>query len=818
MLSIKKLFWGICFLTIRQLSLAQSKTTLLITDAAGNPVANASIELEKTGSFSASDKGELAFFTRQTGPVRAHVTSVGFKAVDTTIVFPTPLIKLEMTRLALFLETVEIKATRAGEKAPFAKNNLSKNDIEKRNLGQDLPFILSQMPSVIVTSDAGNGVGYTGLRIRGTDATRINVTVNGIPYNDAESQGSFFVDMPDIASSLNSIQVQRGVGTSSNGAGAFGASINLSTNETNEAAYAEINNGYGSFDTWKHTVKFGTGLINKHFTFDARLSKISSDGFIDRGSSDLKSLYASAAYINGNSSIRFNIISGAEKTYQAWNGIPQYKLFYNKDSLQQHYYNNLGALYFTGADSTNLFNSDARKYNAFTYQNQTDNYQQDHYQLFFNHQFNNSWSFNTAIYLSKGKGYYEEYKYDAKYSSYGLPDRMVGNTSIKKTDLVRRLWLDNNLYGTIFSLLHKTQKEQFTFGGGWNEYDGKHYGNITWAASGAPENYEWYHYKAVKKDLNLYSKYQYKLSSRFEALVDLQYRRVNYDFDGTRKFPGVRVDNNFNFFNPKLGLTYSAGSLVAYASYAVANKEPSRNDYETGTASAAPNREQLHDLELGVEENKFNYGWGVNLYYMKYKDQLVLTGKINDVGDAIRINVPKSYRAGIEIQGRYKPGKTVQLSGNLTVSDNKLSNFNDNIPRYNANFDLVQQDTVFYHKTTLAFSPSVIAAGLLQVFPFANAEINSSVKYVGKQYLDNTASDAKSINGYFVQDLTLQYGIHSGFAKTITLIARVNNVWSKKYESNGYTYSYFYDNSLVRENFYFPMAGRNFMLAVNMKF
>ncbi len=817
---MKKLFWGICFLTVQQISLGQSKTTLLVKDATGSPVANASIELERTGSFVADEQGSFIFFTRQTGQVHCHVSSVGFKTLDTIITLPAATVTFQLQRLALFLDPVEIKALRAGEKAPFAKTNLSKSAIEKQNFGQDLPFIISQTPSVITTSDAGNGVGYTGMRIRGTDATRINVTVNGIPYNDAESLGTYFVDLPDIASSLNSIQIQRGVGTSSNGAGAFGASINLSTNETNETPYAEVNNSFGSFNTWKNTVKFGTGLINGHFTFDGRLSRISSDGFIDRAATNLKSLYASLAYINGNTSLRFNIISGTEKTYQAWNGIPEYKLFYNKDSLLNHYYNNLGSLYFTSADSSNLFNSNPRKYNVFTYANQTDNYQQDHYQLFFNHKFSNEWTFNTALYLSKGKGYYEEYKNNASYSSYGLPNVIVGGTTIKKTDLIRRLWLDNNLYGTIFSLMHKTKKDQFTFGGGWNEYDGKHYGNVIWAANGGvPNDYQWYYNKAVKKDFNLYTKYQYQLTSRLEALVDLQYRRVDYNIDGTRKFPGLTTNNNFNFFNPKLGLTYTAGSLVAYASYAIANKEPNRDDYENGTlTSTPPKSENLQDIELGLEQNKFNYSWGINLFYMKYRDQLILTGKINDVGDALRINTPHSYRAGIELQGRYKFSKMLQVSGNLTLSDNKIKDFYDYIPRYDVNFDLVQQDTFYYSKTHLAFSPSVIASGLLQFFPFANTEINTSVKYCGKQYLDNTSSDNKSINSYFIQDLTLQYNLPTGFTKNIALVARLNNIWNKKYESNGYTYSYFYDQTLVKENFYFPMAGRNFMLAVNVKF
>ncbi|MFT3936458.1 MAG: TonB-dependent receptor [Chitinophagaceae bacterium] len=813
---MKKLFWGICFLMACQTITAQSKTTLLVTDVSGKPIANASIELEKTGNFLASENGQLSFTSRQTGPLRLKVSSIGYHAADTIIMLPAASVQITMKPMALFLDPVEIKAIRAGEKAPFAKSNMDKAEIEKRNLGQDLPFIVGQTPSVIITSDAGNGVGYTGLRIRGTDATRINVTVNGIPYNDAESMGTYFVDIPDIASSLNSIQIQRGVGTSSNGAGAFGASINLSTNETNEKAYAEVNNSFGSYNTWKNTVKFGTGLLNQHFTFDARLSRVSSDGFIDRAGSDLKSLYASAAYITDNSSIRFNIITGTEKTYQAWNGIPQYKLFYNKDSLLSHYYNNLGSLYFTSADSANLFNSNPRKYNVFTYPNQTDNYQQDHYQLFFNHRFAKDWSLNTAVYLSKGKGYYEEYKYDQSYSSYGLQDP---SSTVSSTDLIRRLWLDNNLYGTIFSLLHKTKTDAFTFGGGWNEYDGKHYGNIIWTANGgAPNNYQWYYNKAVKKDFNLYSKYQYRITPHLEALVDLQYRRIDYAINGTRKAPNLVSDKTYNFFNPKLGLTYTAGSLMAYASYAVANKEPNRDDFENGLNTATPPKpEHLQDIELGIEQNKYNFSWGANLYYMIYRDQLILTGKINDVGDALRINTPNSYRAGIELQARYKFNKAVQLSGNFTLSENKIKNFYDYIPRYDASFNLVQQDTFFYRKTSLAFSPTAIAAGMLQIFPFANAEINTSMKYVSKQYLDNTSSDAKSIKGYYVQDLSFQYDLHTSIAKDIIIVAKLNNIWNKKYESNGYTYSYFYDQSLVRENFYFPMAGRNFMLALNIK-
>ncbi|MBC7904496.1 MAG: TonB-dependent receptor plug domain-containing protein, partial [Gemmatimonadaceae bacterium] len=495
---MKKLLWGTCFLMASIMTMAQSKTTLLITDSAGSPVPNATVEIQRSGSFSANARGLLVFYSNERAPVPALVTSVGFRPLRTVLSLPDSFITIRLERNDLFLDPVEIRAIRAGGQSPFAKTNLSKGEIEKLNLGQDLPFLLNQTPSVQITSDAGNGVGYTGIRIRGSDASRINVTVNGIPYNDAESQGTFFVDLPDIASSLNSIQIQRGVGTSSNGAGAFGASINLSTNEYNEKAYAEINNSFGSFNTRKHTVKAGTGLIGNHFTVDARLSAVASDGFIDRASSHLKSYFLSGAYISKKSTLRVNIISGHEKTYQAWNGVPESKLFYDQDKLTTHYYNNIGTYYFTPEDSANLFNSNARTFNGFLYENQTDNYQQDHYQAFFNHQFDTNWSFNTAVFLTKGKGYYEEFKKDAKYSSYGLPNFMVGNETVTRTDLVRQLWLDNNFYGGIFSLIRKGAGNQLTIGGGWNQYDGKHYGRIPWAMMGIPKNFQNYYYEATK--------------------------------------------------------------------------------------------------------------------------------------------------------------------------------------------------------------------------------------------------------------------------------------------------------------------------------
>lgn len=716
-----------------------------------------------------------------------------------------------------FIAPVEITAVRAGEKAPFSKTNLTKKEIEKNNLGQDLPFLLNQTPSVVVNSDAGNGVGYTGIRIRGTDASRINVTLNGIPYNDAESQGTYFVDLPDFASSVNSIQIQRGVGTSSNGAGAFGASINLSTNEVNQQPYGEINTSGGSFGTWKQTIKAGTGLLSNHFTVDARLSKITSDGFIDRASSDLKGFYLSGAYLSGKSSLRLNIIGGKEKTFQAWNGVPEAKLFGTKADLDAHYYNNVGSLYFTAADSANLYNANPRKFNTFLYNNQTDNYQQDHYQLFFNHAFTSKLSFNTTFFLSKGKGFYEEYENQAKFSSYGLPEITVGSTTIKKTDLVRQLWLDNNYYGGLFSLQYKGDKDEITVGGGVNQYDGNHFGKIIWAQTGVPKDYEWYRYKAKKTDASIYTKYQHNLSPYFSAFVDLQYRHINYNFTGTRQFPDLKVDEQYNFFNPKIGLRYNKNNWSAYASYSVGNKEPNKSDFETATDEKIPKPEKLNDVEIGVERSGTNFNWGATFYYMQYNNQLVQTGKLNDVGDAIRINVPKSYRAGIELQGKILLNKYVSVSGNIAVSVNKLKNFSDYTPMYDANFDFVKQDTFYARSSTLAFSPTVVSSAALQIFPFKNAAASLNGKFVGKQYLDNTTNEKRKLNGYFVQDLQLSYVIKNVLFKEINIIAQVNNLYNKQYESNGYTYSYFYDASLVTENFYFPMAGRNFMIGLNVK-
>lgn len=691
-----------------------------------------------------------------------------------------------------YLQPVEINAVRADSKAPFTKTNISKKDIEIMNLGQDLPFLLNQTPGTVINSDAGNGIGYTGIRIRGNDATRINVTLNGIPYNDAESQGTFFVDLPDFASSVNSIQIQRGVGTSSNGAGAFGGTLNLTTNEFNPKGFIEFNNSAGSFNTFKHTLKFGSGLLGRHFTIDGRSSIINSNGYIDRAKTRLNAFYISPAYTDEKNSLRLNIFSGKEKTYQAWNGVPGYLLETNR-----------------------TYNSSGTEKPGAPYADENDNYLQTHYQLFYTRKINTYWKGNIAFFLTRGKGYYEQYKADESLSDYGLPDYNDGTTTITAIDIVRKLWLDNYFYGSIFSLQYKKEKTQVTFGGGWNQYDGGHYGEITWAAvqAAVPANHKWYDVPATKKDLSFYTKWTRQLTNKWQSFIDLQYRNVAIDIHGFRDNPIIELAKKYNFFNPKFGITYTNNSWQLYTSFAMAAKEPNRDDFEAGTTTL-PKAERLYDFELGVEKKRAAYGFGATLYYMRYKDQLIVNGKINDVGAYTRVNIPNSYRAGIELQGNTRINAWINIAANISFSENKIKRFTE----YLDDYDNGGQQSKFYKKTNIAFSPSVVSGTTVNFIPVKNAGISLLGKYVSRQYLDNTSQRSRSLDPFFVQDIRMNYQVKGKLVKEANFILQLNNIFSKRYEPNGYTFSYIYGGEIVTENFYFPMAGFNWMLAINLKF
>ncbi|WP_394993825.1 TonB-dependent receptor [Emticicia sp.] len=690
------------------------------------------------------------------------------------------------------LNEVVVSSTRANQKMGMAFTNVYQKDLKKNNLGQDLPFLLNQLPSVVVSSDAGAGVGYTGIRIRGTDPTRINVTLNGVPYNDSESQGTYWVNMPDFASSAQSIQVQRGVGTSTNGAGAFGASININTLSYEPDAYGETNFTVGSFNTFKTNVLASTGLLNNHFVVDARLSKLSSNGYIDRASSDLKSFYVSAGYYGKNSFVRFNAFSGKEKTYQAWEGVPE-----------------------------NLLKTN-RTFNPYTYDNQVDDYQQDHYQLISSFKLNQNWTFNPTLHYTKGRGFYEQFKAQDKYANYGLPNVVTGTETIKKTDLVRRKWLNNDFYGVTYSLDYQSNKKFSTnIGGAWNQYDGDHFGEIIWAKNASTSNirYRWYESNALKTDFNIFGKAFYQFNDAFNLFADLQYRTVHYDINGT----GDKRQNitqkaaggvtHYQFFNPKFGVNYQVNKFSSvYASYAVGNKEPSRQDF-VDNAPKAPLAENLQDLEAGYRLAGTKFSFDANFYYMNYKNQLVLTGQVNGVGESIRINVAKSYRAGLELSATWKLAEKWKLAANTTFSQNKIKNFTETIVNYDGDADKINK----FAKTDISFSPNLIAGGQLTYAPGKNVELAWLSKYVSKQFMDNTSDTHRSLNSFFVNDIRASYSIKPKFVKELTFSLLVNNLFNHLYESNGYTYSYISEKQTVTENFYYPQAGTNFLLAVKVR-
>lgn len=783
----------------------------------GKTLSGATIRLkEKTIAVSSNGNGKYELKNLPAGAYTIVASFLGFQNEEKTInLQANSTINFNLTQTTFLANEVIVSTTRASANAAATFKNINKEDIAKNNFGQDLPFLLDNTPGVVVTSDAGAGVGYTGIRIRGSDATRVNVTLNGIPYNDSESQGTFWVNMPDFASSVDNIQIQRGVGTSTNGAGAFGGSLNIQTTAGEALPYAELNNTYGSFNTWKNTIKVGTGLINDHWSFDGRLSRIKSDGFIDRASSNLKSYFLSGAYQGKTDLLRINIFSGSEKTYQAWNGIPESRL--RGDVAGMNDYINRNGL--NQADATNLLGAGSRTYNSFTYQDQTDNYWQDHYQLLYAKQFNDKFSFNGALHYTAGKGYYEEFKEAQKLSNYGLEPVVIGGTTISRTDLVRRRWLDNDFYGFTYGLNYKPSNLlQFTLGGGYNEYKGNHFGQVIYAkyASNGTNDRHYYDNNGFKTDFNSYLKVGVNPNEKLNLFADLQYRRIYYDVFGTDKnINSLNVKDKLNFFNPKVGLSYFISTKAnLYASFSVANKEPGRDDYINMNAGVLPKPEKLNNLEAGYRFNGGRLTGGINFYGMWYKDQLVVTGKINDVGEYFRQNVADSYRMGVELDASYKLNDQFSILANAALSRNKIKNFTEFIDDY----DNGGQIENIYKNTTISFSPNSILSGELVYNPISSLALSWQSKYVGKQFLDNTENNARKLNAYWVNNARLGYNLNLKGFKNVNLALLVNNVLNKKYESNGYTFGYFSGGSLTTENFYFAQSGTNLMLSLNLKF
>ncbi|HET8810469.1 MAG TPA: TonB-dependent receptor, partial [Flavobacteriaceae bacterium] len=647
----------------------------------------------------------------------------------------------------------------------------------------------------VTTSDAGAGVGYTGIRVRGSSA--MNVTINGIPYNDSESQGTFWVNLGDIASSVESLQLQRGVGTSTNGSGAFGSSLNLKTQSYRKDAFASIANSYGSFNTHKHTVEFGTGLFNEHWAFSGRLSKIESDGYIDRASSDLKSYFLQGVFTDENTLVKALTFGGKERTYQAWFGIDSTTLSDNRT------YNPAGK--YTDENGNVKF-----------YENQTDNYAQDHFQLLWNQQYNAFWSSNIALHYTYGRGYYEEYEEDAVLTEYGLEPFIANGMEMTTSDLVDRSWLDNDFYGAVFSVNYKKGTIDALLGGGWNKYVGDHFGEVIYTRFAQNNDpYEPYYLNTGKKtDANVFGKINWAVRNDLAIYADLQVRAVHYETEGPLADGSeLLVDDNFTFFNPKFGVTYQLNTANQfYFSFAHAHREPNRTDYENGN----PVPEKLNDFELGWRFGTEKIKLNTNAYFMGYQDQLVLTGAIDEEGAPIRKNSGKSYRLGLEVNADISLVKKLSIHPAMTVSRNK-------------NMDFVSQFNgvlTEFGDTDISFSPSVIASNIIRYEPIENLELSLLSKYVGEQYMSNIETEASVLESYFTNDFNVQYTWENApWFKEIVFTGLVNNIFDVEYVSNGYYFSYDVEDPTYPSGFqtvegagYYPQAGINFLVGVILKF
>lgn len=767
-----------------------------ITDkTTGIALSGASVIIEGQFTGITSDaEGNYTINKLKAGIYTLKVTYIGYRDWYKTVeITGNHHYDVQLEKNTVMQDEVIISATRATADQPSTYTNFGKEQISRINHGQDIPYILSSTPALVTSSDAGTGIGYTGLRIRGSDLTRINVTINGIPVNDAESQGVFWVDMPDLASSIDNVQIQRGIGTSTNGSAAFGASINFQTTKLNPEPYATYDAGFGAFKTWKHTLMTGTGLLADHWTLDVRLSKVNSDGYVERATADMKSMFISGGYYGKKTILKAVIFSGKEKTYQAWNGVP-------KDTLLTH-----------------------RRYNAFTYENQTDNYQQDNYQLLFSQELGKNFLLNAAVHYTYGRGYYEEYQdqdnynHQTNFADYGLPYPVIGGDTIKTSDFIRQKWLDNHFYGFTFSGAYDNHKNlQITFGGAGNRYEGDHYGEIIWAeyASAMPLNYQWYDYGSLKSELSLYGKVTYNPIKKVTTYIDLQYRTIGFSLDNIdAKLRDITQEHSFNFFNPKVGVTWDiTGKHRVYLALAYSNREPNGNNYADADSANIPTKESMFNTELGYTFKSQYITTTINGYYMYYKDQLVLTGEINDVGYPVMSNVPNSYRAGIEVSAAARLFRYLTWEMNACFSQNKIKGFTE----YVDDWDNGGQIQNKLGTTDLAFSPAIVASNIFTGNFTENFNISLISKYVSRQYIDNTSSKDRSLDPYFITDIAMDYTFKTKFVKEIKVSLILSNILNTYYENNAWVYRYYYNGEYNVSDGYFPQAGISFLSGVKI--
>ena len=762
----------------------------------------AHVSLKELNLITVTDNnGNFKFENIKKGTYTLKATYLGFKTYSTDVkVTKDTKINIAMTMEVLMEDEVIVTASRVGDKTPLTYSEIDSEELRRSNQGSDLPFLLQNTPSVVVTSDAGAGVGYTGMRIRGSDLTRINVTLNGIPVNDAESNLIYFVDLPDLASSVDNIQIQRGVGNSSNGAAAFGASINIKTDEQTTEPFARLSSTFGSFNTLKNTINFSSGRNNNGFNFNGRISKINSDGYIDRAYSDLFSYQLSASWSDENDFFKFMIMNGKEETYQAWNGTP-------KDSLATNpTFNPSGMMY----DKDGKFIG--------YYENEIDKYDQSYYQIHYAHSFSQNMTLTASAFLTTGKGYYENYKNDKSFSSYGLPSFVIGDTVIESVNLIQQKWLDNKYYGFNIAMNHKVGRFDLNYGGSWNRYDGDHFGIINWAEYGVPLNYRWYENNGNKQYYNAFISANYELNRHLNLFAEMQYRHINYSIEGIHDdLNDVTQQHLFNFWNPKGGIFYSINdNNSAYFSVAYSNREPNRDIYTDADEIQRERvtHEKLTDYELGYSYINRKMALNANLFYMDYKDQLVMTGEINNVGNTIMTNVDKSYRLGLEGSAAFQFNRYFALDFNFALSQNKILNYVDYVDNYDADWNYLGQIENNLGTTDISFSPNIIGGLNFKVTPINHLDIVFQEKYVGRQYIDNTSTLSRSLDPYFVSNVNINYEWKQTLFKDLNFNLSVNNIFNSKYCSNAWVYKAAVGGEEYIEDGYFSQAGINFMFSV----
>jgi iron complex outermembrane receptor protein len=797
---------GALALIMSLMGYSQSTISGIVSDENGDPLIGANVQLLPVNQItSTNEAGVFALNNIEEGEYSIAISFVGYYDLSKDLkIAGNQNIDFQLKPNTLLDQEVFVYSTRANSKTPTTFSNVSNREIEERNLGQDLPILLKMTPSVVTTSDAGAGIGYTGLRIRGSDATRINVTMNGVPINDSESHGVYWVNMPDLASSTTDIQIQRGVGTSSNGAASFGASVNMQTDGFSQDFGASLSATVGSFNTSKISGAIESGLLNDHWSVQTRFSKINSDGYIDRSAADLWSYYVSGGYKSDKTLIKAMVFGGREETQQAWYGTPEARLTGDPQSLQEVI--DFGGEYATQEQQDNLLNSD-RRFNYYLYDNEVDNYAQDHFQLHVSQTLTDRLYFAGALHYTYGRGYFEQFREDDDFTNYNLNSITQDGEEISSGDFVRRRWLDNDFYGFTYSLNYEQNDFSAVLGGGWNKYDGDHFGEIIrseyFDVNAIPDRY--YDGVGEKTDFNVYLKLNKQLGN-LNAYADAQVRKIDYSAVGIdNDLSSYDTGGDYTFFNPKFGFTYQLPRNTSfYASYAVANREPVRSDFIDAPAGVTPEHETLHNVEVGVRKSGKKLSYQANYYLMNYQNQLVLIGELNDVGSSVRTNVPNSYRTGIELVGSYALTNAIVWSANATFSQNKIETF------------VESSTSTAYEDTDISFSPNVIIGSDLK-YQANNFTAQVFSKYVGQQFLDNTSNESRAISSYFINDLRLAYALPFVKSLDIDVNLLVNNILNVEYSNNGYTWGYAFEGGAYQQNNYYPQAGINFLAGITIK-